>query len=400
VTGLQRLIRDNSRNPNAIAYALMLIIALSFPELVLFIGGPSANYLISLAADGGVFVLMAIGLNVVVGFAGLLDLGYAAFFAIGSYTYGMLASQQLVGSPLHTAFHVPFWIALFIGLFIAAAAGALLGAPTLRLRGDYLAIVTLGFGEIVPRFFKNPHLNAWTSSVNGISALDVPTLPYWITGPWAGVQLGIEQNFRFNSFNYTAWYVLIVTLIIASVIGVNNLYRSRLGRAWMAVREDETAAAAMGVNTVNVKLLAFAIGASVSGFAGAFYGAKLSLVSPDQFTFTVSITILSMVVLGGMGNIPGAMVGAILLYSVLYYFLPAAPQQATSFAHSVGLDWLNESNANWPGIGEFIHRLQFIVFGLILVGIMLLRPQGLLPSRLRAQELHRGVHDEPVTVAG
>jgi branched-chain amino acid transport system permease protein len=394
MTKLRQLVRDNARNPNAIAYAVMLIGALAFPEVVLFAGGDANNYLISLAADGGVFVLMAIGLNVVVGFAGLLDLGYAAFFAIGSYTYGMLASQQLIGSPLHTAFHVPFWIALFIGLFIAAAAGALLGAPTLRLRGDYLAIATLGFGEIVPRFFKNPHLNQWTSSVNGISALDVPTLPYWITGPWAGADLAIEQNFRFVSFNYTAWYVLIVILIIASVIGVNNLYRSRLGRAWMAVREDETAAAAMGVNTVTVKLLAFSIGASVSGFAGAFYGAKLSLVSPDQFTFTVSITILSMVVLGGMGNIPGAMIGAILLYSVLYYFLPNAPQQVTQLAHSFGMDWLNDVNPNgWPGIGEFIHRLQFIVFGLILVGIMLLRPQGLLPSRLRAQELKRGVHE-------
>jgi branched-chain amino acid transport system permease protein len=194
--------------------------------------------------------------------------------------------------------------------------------------------------------------------------------------------------------------VLIVILIALSVVAVNNLYSSRLGRAWMAVREDETAAAAMGVNTVNTKLLAFAIGASLSGFAGAFYGAKLSLVSPDSFSFIVSITILSMVVLGGMGNIPGAMVGALLLYSILYYFLPAAPLQATTLAHQLGLDWLNQSTPNgWPGIGEFIHRLQFITFGLILVGIMLLRPQGLLPSRLRAQELKRGVHDESAVVA-
>ncbi len=397
MTRVRQLVRENARNPNAIAYAVMLIGAFIFPELMYFLGGDQNDYLVSLAADSGVYILMAIGLNVVVGFAGLLDLGYAAFFAIGSYTYGMLASQQLISSPLHHAFHVPFWIALFIGLFIAAGAGALLGAPTLRLRGDYLAIVTLGFGEIVPRFFRNPHLNAWTSSVNGISALDVPTLPYWITGPWAGVDFAIEHDFRFVSFNYVAWYVLILLLIIASVFGVSNLQRSRLGRAWMAVREDETAAAAMGVNTVTIKLLAFSIGASVSGFAGAFYGAKLSLVSPDQFTFIVSITILSMVVLGGMGNIPGVMIGAILLYWVLYYFLPGAPQQITNLANSVGLTSLNTVSPNWPGIGEFVHRLQFIIFGLILVGIMLLRPQGLLPSRLRAQELKRGVHDEPVT---
>ena len=394
---LREFASENSRNPNAIAYAAMGIAAITFPGIAQFATGGNADYLVSLAADGGVFVLLAIGLNVVVGFAGLLDLGYAAFFAIGSYTYGMLASQQLISSPIHHALHVPFWIALFLGMFIAAGAGALLGAPTLRLRGDYLAIVTLGFGEIVPRFFRN--MRDWTSGVNGISALDVPTLPFWITGPWANTQLAIEQNFRFVTFNATAWYVLIIILVVASVLGVNNLYRSRLGRAWMAVREDETAAAAMGVNTVNTKLLAFAIGASFSGFAGAFYGAKLSLVSPDSFGFIVSITILSMVVLGGMGNIPGAMVGALLLYWVLYKFLPDAPQQASALAKNLGLDGLNTVTPNWPGIAEFVSRLKFILFGLILVSIMLLRPQGLLPSRLRSQELKRGVHDEPVSEA-
>ena len=396
MTRLREFIRENSRNPNAIAYVAMALAAVTFPAIAQFATGGSADYLVSLAADGGVFVLLAIGLNVVVGFAGLLDLGYAAFFAIGSYTYGMLASQQLISSPIHHALHVPFWIALVLGTFVAAGAGALLGAPTLRLRGDYLAIVTLGFGEIVPRFFRN--MKDWTSGVNGISALDVPTLPFWITGPWANTQFAIEQNFRFVSFNPTAWYVLIVILIVASVIGVNNLYGSRLGRAWMAVREDETAAAAMGVNTVNTKLLAFAIGASFSGFAGAFYGAKLSLVSPDSFGFIVSITILSMVVLGGMGNIPGAMVGALLLYWVLYKFLPDAPLQAAALADNFGLHSLNVITPNWPGIAEFVSRLKFILFGLILVSIMLLRPQGLLPSRLRTQELKRGVHDESAVV--
>lgn len=394
---LREYVRENARNPNAIAYAVMAVAAVSFPGIAQFVTGGSADYLVLLAADSGVFVLLAIGLNVVVGFAGLLDLGYAAFFAIGSYTYGMLASEQLISSPIHHALHVPFWIALILGMFIAAGAGALLGAPTLRLRGDYLAIVTLGFGEIVPRFFRN--MKDWTSGVNGISALDVPTLPYWITGPWANTQLAIEQNFRFTSFNATAWYVLIIILVVASVLGVNNLYRSRLGRAWMAVREDETAAAAMGVNTVNTKLLAFAIGASFSGFAGAFYGAKLSLVSPDSFGFIVSITILSMVVLGGMGNIPGAMVGALLLYWVLYKFLPDAPQQVAALADNLGFHSLNVVTPNWPGIAEFVSRLKFILFGLILVSIMLLRPQGLLPSRLRTQELRRGVHDESVTEA-
>ena len=395
---VRQFVRDNARNPNAIAYTVMAVAAVTFPGIAQFATGGNADYLVSLAADGGVFVLLAIGLNVVVGFAGLLDLGYAAFFAIGSYTYGMLASVQLISSPIHQAVHVPFWIALFIGMFVAAGAGALLGAPTLRLRGDYLAIVTLGFGEIVPRFFRN--MKDWTGGINGISALDVPTLPFWITGTWANAQLAIEHNFRFTSANATAWYVLIIALVVASVLGVNNLYSSRLGRAWIAVREDETAAAAMGVNTVSTKLLAFAIGASFSGFAGAFYGAKLSLVSPDSFGFVVSVTILSMVVLGGMGNIPGAMIGAIVLYAVLFKFLPDAPQQAATLAHQMGLDWLNNAVPDgWPGISEFVSRLKFILFGLILVGIMLLRPQGLLPSRLRAAELRRGAHDEPVSSA-
>ncbi len=334
-------IRDNRRNTSAIAYAVMAIFALLFPISAQFITGGNADYLVSLAADGGVFILMAIGLNVVVGFAGLLDLGYAAFFAIGAYTYGMLASNQLVSSPLGHAIHVPFWIALFIGMFVAAGAGALLGAPTLRLRGDYLAIVTLGFGEIVPRFFRN--LGTLTGGVNGITALDAPILPRWIDGPWVNQPLQVVSDLRFTSGNPTAYYVLMVLLLVLSVVLVNNLYRSRLGRAWMAVREDEVAAAAMGVNTVTIKLLAFGIGAATSGFAGAFYGAKLSIVSPENFTFIVSVTVLSMVVLGGMGNIPGVMVGAVVLYFVLFKFLPDAPAQATSLFTAVGLQGITKA---------------------------------------------------------
>jgi len=387
---LLALARANSRNPNAIAYAAMLIVALLYPVVAQFITGGNGDALVGLAADAGVFVLLAIGLNVVVGFAGLLDLGYAAFFAIGAYTYAMIASNELATSPLHHALHVPFWIALFVGLFVAAIAGALLGAPTLRLRGDYLAIVTLGFGEIVPRVYRN--LNVWTGGVFGISAIDPPTVPRWLGGPWSGDPFGVITDLQLTSANLTGFYIVIVIIIVGVVILVNNLQRSRLGRAWMAVREDETAAAATGVNTVNIKLLAFAIGASTSGFAGAFYGAKLSVVNSDQFSFTISITVLSMVVLGGMGNIPGAMIGGILLYFILYKFLPDAPNQVASLFQSIGLGSLNNTNPNgWPGIGEEVNRLKFIIFGLILVLIMLYRPQGLLPSRARRQEL---THDE------
>jgi branched-chain amino acid transport system permease protein len=395
MTRLRAFIRGNYRDPNAIAYFLMALVGLSFPTLVQFITGNNGDYLVSQAADAGVFILMAIGLNVVVGFAGLLDLGYAAFFAIGAYTYAMLASDHLSVTAIHHGIHIPFWFLLFVAMFVAASFGAFLGAPTLRLRGDYLAIVTLGFGEIVPRFIRN--MGVPTGGVNGIAALDPPVLPAWIDGPWDnGNAFAVIAPFRITSANPAAYYVIMIVLVVGCVILVNNLYNSRLGRAWMAVREDEVAAAAMGVNTVNIKLLAFAIGAAFSGFAGAFYGAKLSLVSPENFSFTVSITILSMVVLGGMGNIPGAMLGAILLYYILYKFLPDAPLQATQLFQSLGLNAIADpsSNGNWPGIGEEIKRAQYLVFGLILVGIMVLRPQGLLPSRVRQQELTRGVGSE------
>jgi branched-chain amino acid transport system permease protein len=384
------------RNPNAIAYFLMAVGALFYPIVIQFINGGNGDFLVGLAADGGIYVLMAIGLNVVVGFAGLLDLGYAAFFAIGSYTYALVASNHMGVTPIGHSLHVPFWIALFIGMFVAATAGALLGAPTLRLRGDYLAIVTLGFGEIVPRLFRNAGI--WTGGVPGISALDVPSLPGWFQGPWIGQDFGWVADFRFTSANLTAYYVLMVILITFVVILVHNLQSSRLGRAWMAVREDETAAAASGVNTVTIKLLAFSIGAATSGFAGAFYGAKLSYVSSENFGFIVSITVLAMVVLGGMGNIPGAMIGALVLYFILFKLLPDAPLQMQALATSLGLDSLNQSNPNgWPGIAEVVKRSQYVIFGLILVGIMLLRPQGLLPSQIRKQELKHSEHEPLAT---
>ncbi len=391
MTRVEDFVQSNVRNPNAIAYFLMAVGALFFPAIVQFATGGSGDYLVGLAADGGIYMLMAIGLNVVVGFAGLLDLGYAAFFAIGSYTYALVASNHLGVTPLGHSLHVPFWIALFIGMFVAATAGALLGAPTLRLRGDYLAIVTLGFGEIVPRVFRNAGI--WTGGVPGISALDVPSLPGWFQGPWVGQDFAWVPDFRFTSANLTAYYVLMVGLITVVVILVHNLYSSRLGRAWMAVREDETAAAASGVNTVTIKLLAFSIGAATSGFAGAFYGAKLSYVSSENFGFIVSVTVLAMVVLGGMGNIPGAMLGAIVLYFILFWLLPNAPAQMQQLASSLGLDWLNQSSPNgWPGIAEVVSRSKYVIFGLILVGIMLLRPQGLLPSQIRKQELRHAEH--------
>jgi len=190
--------------------------------------------------------------------------------------------------------------------------------------------------------------------------------------------------------------VLIFVLVAAAIILVNNLQRSRLGRAWMAIREDEVAAAAMGINTVTTKLLAFAIGASFSGFAGAYYGASFGLVSPDDFLFLVSITVLVMIVLGGMGNIPGVIIGAVAIYFILNWFLPALPPNIESLANTFGFGALNDRNGDWPGLANATQRLTLLIFGLILVTMMLLRPQGLFPSRVREQELKHavGLEDE------
>jgi branched-chain amino acid transport system permease protein len=308
-------------------------------------------------ADAATFVLLALGLNIVVGFAGLLDLGYAAFFAIGSYSYAMLASPQF-------NVHIPFWVMLLLAPAITAVFGVLLGAPTLRLRGDYLAIVTLGFGEIVPQTFLN--LSQWTNGPNGISALDQPVL----------------FNYKFGLHTLPYFYVGLFLLAVAIII-VHNLQDSRLGRSWMAIREDELAAAHMGINTTKAKLSAFALGASFSGLAGVAYASKLNLVSPDNFQFNVSIFVLSMLVLGGMGNIYGVIIGSVLLSSLERFILP----QATVFAHDLGFMQLDFSN------------FRFMMYGIILVAIMLFRPEGLFPSRQRKAELHAAELDENVALA-
>jgi branched-chain amino acid transport system permease protein len=394
IRSLPAWFRLNSRNPNALVYMILVAGVVLFPTVVQFVNPDQSITLINTAADAGVFVLMAIGLNVVVGFAGLLDLGYAAFFAIGAYTYAMLASGQLGIAPIHHAVHLPFWLLLIVAVFVAASAGAILGAPTLRLRGDYLAIVTLGFGEIVPRLFRN--LSQWTGGVNAISAIDSPTLPIWVDGPWDDAPLQIVRNLKFTAFQPVAYYVLMALLIFLCVIIVTNLQRSRLGRAWMAVREDELAASAMGVNTRNIKLLAFSIGAAFSGFAGCYFGAKLSSVSPENFSFLVSVTVLLMVTLGGMGNVPGVIVGALLIYFVQYKVLGDLPHWVTAIGHAVGL-----APTTVTKLSDLATNLNFVVFGLILVVTMLLRPQGLVPSRQRQEELTKGTHGgEVVDVRG
>jgi branched-chain amino acid transport system permease protein len=303
-------------------------------------------------ATAGIFVLLALGLNVVVGLAGLLDLGYAAFFAIGAYTYAFAASS-------FTGLHISFWPMLVVGALIAAVFGILLGAPTLRLRGDYLAIVTLGFGEIVPVVFRNA--DDLTNGTNGIAGVARPELP------------GVE----FSSSVPVTYYVTMAVIVTVVLILVYRLQDSRLGRAWQAIREDELAAASNGVNTVTTKLLAFALGASTSGFAGVFSASKLVFVSPDQFGFTVSFTILAMVVLGGMGNSWGVAAGAFIIYIVQAVLL----KQLTNFFRPLDLPILSDI--------DFV-QYQFLLYGVALVAMMLLRPEGLFPNRRRARELHTG----------
>ena len=334
-----------ARVPRAVWLAALGVVLLLFPLL------DRNNAQIDFLANAGAFILLALGLNIVVGFAGLLDLGYAAFFAIGSYSYAIFASQQF-------NLHVPFWVMLFLASGIAALFGVLLGAPTLRLRGDYLAIVTLGFGEIVPQTFLN--LAQYTNGPNGISSLDQPSL--------------FGHPFGFSA---TPYYYTLLVLIVLGIVVARNLERSRLGRAWMAIREDELAARHMGINTTVTKLSAFALGASFSGLAGVAYAAKLDLVSPDQFQFNVSVLVLSMLVLGGMGNITGAIVGSFVLSFVNSYLLP----QSTNIAHQLGFVSVDFTN------------YRFMLYGVILVTMMLFRPEGLIPSRQRKAELREALTD-------
>ena len=305
---------------------------------------------INVLVNAGIFMLLAIGLNIVVGFAGLLDLGYAAFFAIGSYTYAMCASGQF-------GLHVPFWVMLVVSPIVAAIFGLLLGAPTLRLRGDYLAIVTLGFGEIVPQTFLN--LEKFTGGPNGISAIDPARI--------GSYSFGLDA---------TPYYYVVVVLIVISLIVAVNLRESRLGRAWMAIREDEIAAAHMGINTTTAKLAAFALGASFSGLAGVVNAGLLTLVSPDEFKFNVSITVLAMLVLGGMGSLTGVVIGSALLSILNFFILP----QASNLAAMAGLhiDFTN---------------YRFMLYGFILIFIMLFRPEGLVPSKQRKAELRVALGD-------
>lgn len=315
-----------------------------------------------------IYTILALGLNIVVGFAGLLDLGYAAFFAIGGYTAAFLTSPS---SPL--PFRTDFWVALLASWVVAALFGLMLGAPTLRLRGDYLAIVTLAFGEIVPRVFLN--LEQWTRGSKGMNPIGRPHVP-WVEFRDGWPVLVQKELF---STDQILWYYLIFLVGAVSVFAIVRLRDSRIGRAWMAMREDEVAASAMGINLVQTKLLAFALGASFSGFAGSLFASMLQFIDPFQFHFDVSIMVLAMVILGGMGNVWGVIFGGVLMGAFNLMLTERATAWVRELGALVGVSALQAAD---------LSSSKFLIYGLALVVMMLLRPEGLFPSRERQVELH------------
>ena len=308
------------------------------------------------------FILLSLGLNIVVGFAGLLDLGYIAFYAVGAYVYALLASP-------HFNLHLPVWVILPLGALTACVFGVLLGAPTLKLRGDYLAIVTLGFGEIIRIFLNNLSrpVNI-TNGPQGIARID----PIRI----GGIDFGSNETIFGIAFSspIKVYYLLIIVLLIVILVN-QRLSDSRIGRAWEAIREDEVAARAMGINTTRIKLLAFAIGASFGGIAGGLFASIQGFVSPVSFGLTESVMVLAMVVLGGMGNIRGVIAGALLL-SFVPELLRYTVEPAQKFLFG---KMLIEPEV-----------IRMLLFGLALVLVMLYRPAGLFPSEVRKRELAEG----------
>jgi branched-chain amino acid transport system permease protein len=341
-----------------------LVVAIVLLVLPLAAGALGAAWVRTLAFSA-LYVMLALGLNIVVGFAGLLDLGYIAFYAVGAYTFALLASPHLtdnfpaIAHAFPGGLHAPIWAVIPLGAAVAAGFGVLLGAPVLKLRGDYLAIVTLGFGEIIRIFLNNLNqpLNL-TNGPQGITLIDpvrIGELRFDHAASFLGLRLSSLQ----------LYYYLFVALAALSVLVCVRLQKSRLGRAWMAIREDEIAAKAMGINVRNVKLLAFALGATFGGVAGTLFAAFQGFVSPESFSLMESIIVLSMIVLGGLGHIPGVIFGAILL-SVFPEVLrhTVGPLQEQLFGH-VLID---------------TEVLRMLLYGAALVVIMLYRPKGLWPA--------------------
>ncbi|WP_342119318.1 ABC transporter permease subunit [Pseudoduganella sp. OTU4001] len=376
---------DVQKNPKQayISMAVVLAVLIIFP----FAAAPFGNSWVRIADLALLYIMLAVGLNIVVGFAGLLDLGYIAFYAVGAYMTGLLASPQfatvleslinmhpafgealaaMLGEDIRTnGIHLSVWVIVPMAAALAGFFGALLGAPTLKLRGDYLAIVTLGFGEIIRIFMNN--LNDPVNITNGPQGINLID-PIRVFGVNLAGEAGSRATVVVGGFSMpsvNAYYFLFLLLTIATVFITSRLQHSRLGRAWVAIREDEIAAKAMGINTRNVKLLAFSMGATFGGVAGAMFASFQGFVSPESFSLTESIAVLAMVVLGGIGHIPGVVLGGALLAAlpeILRHVVE--PLQMKLFGKV-----LIESEV-----------LRQLLYGLAMVVIMLTRPAGLWPS--------------------
>ena len=345
---------------------LMAAVLLALPLVLQNFG----NAWVRIADMSLLYVLLALGLNIVVGYAGLLDLGYVAFFAVGAYLYGLLASPHLLESfPAMAALfpsgmHLSLWLVLPLAAGLAGLFGVLLGAPTLKLRGDYLAIVTLGFGEIIRVFLNNldQPVNI-TNGPKGIGSIDAVTV-------W-GYPLSRRLDLGFIELpGVTLYYYLFLTLVVVSVVVCHRLENSRIGRAWMAIREDEIAAKAMGLNTRNLKLMAFGMGATFGGMSGAMFAAFQGFISPESFSLMESVMIVAMVVLGGLGHLPGVILGAVLLAA-----LPEALRYVAGPLQEMTDGRLDAA------------ILRQLLIALAMVGVMLWRPRGLWPSPEHGQSL-------------
>jgi branched-chain amino acid transport system permease protein len=353
-----------------------ILAAILLPFFVASGGGFIDDATIALA-----YVVMALGLNIIVGFAGLLDLGFVAFFAIGAYTMGYFGSlfhfEANGGEGIHVlvtgvaaelpGIHVNFLIVVVLAIVATTIAGMLIGLPTLRLRGDYIAIVTLAFGEIVGRIAINgDEITGFgtklTNGRQGITPVDKIDLPFLAP---------------FTSLNLRPWYWVALTMVLIALFVNFRLRDSRLGRAWIALREDEVAAASMGVPLVKTKLLAYGTGAAFGGLSGAFLGSFLNTVNADQFQFSFSIFVLAMIILGGLGSIWGVVVGAIALSFIINRLIPDV---LNGVPGKIGLDF-------------DLTELSFGIFGFLLVIMMVLRPEGLIPERRRKMELHEGIEE-------
>jgi branched-chain amino acid transport system permease protein len=381
------------------AFLILLVVLVLIPFL-----GMEDTFYLELAIQIGILAVLALGLNIVIGFAGLLDLGYVAFFAVGAYLWGIFsASQADTIVKLNHALASPeaFWLFLFGGIGVAAVFGILLGLPVLRLRGDYLAIVTLGFGEMIRVLVSNlgnvsgnpdTVINI-TNGAQGLPGIASPPLPVFIFDAVAGLTnlLGLRVP-NIQALTYQLFFYFLVLLVgLLAVLMISRLENSPIGRAWTAIREDETAAIAMGVPLVRMKLLAFATGASFAGAMGVIFAAKQTFVSPESFSFDQSIFILSIVIVGGMGSIRGVILGAVAVTLLNVQTLPNLSIMINSLRNNPQVsEGIRALVRSWPAQLEPA-KYQRFVFGILLIIMMIFRPEGILPAGRRKLEIQEAM---------